>query len=141
MTERVGNLARSVFRRPLNLEKLAFGIQRLSGVGILLYLMMHVFVTGTVTGGREVWEDMMRLLADPIADVGKLMLFIGATFHGVNGIRVLLLELTPLAGRPVRPDYPYRVQSLGTGQRLIIYLAMIMAGISAIAGIFILWGV
>ncbi len=140
ITGRIGSLVTSVFRHPLNLERLAFGIQRLSGVGILFYLMMHLFVTGTVTGGREVWEDVMKLLANPGADVGKLLLFVGATFHGVNGIRVLLLELTPFAGRPTRPDYPYRVQSLGTRQRSILYLAMVMAGLSAVAGIIVLWG-
>jgi succinate dehydrogenase / fumarate reductase cytochrome b subunit len=137
----MGNLVRFVFQHPMNPEKLAFAVQRLTGLGILLYLMMHVFVTGTVAGGREIWEGMMRLLANPMADVGKLLLFVGANFHGVNGIRVLLLELTPLAGRPARPDYPYRIQSLGTGQKSILYLALVMAGLSAIAGILVLWGI
>lgn len=131
---------RWVFRRPRNLEKLALAVQRVSGVGLLVYLFFHLFVTGSVTGGRESWDGVMGVLSNPLAHVGELLVVAGATFHGINGIRVMLLETTSLVGRPARPDYPYKAQSLGKGQQSILYTAMIMAGLSTIAGIVILWG-
>lgn len=127
-------------RGPMNLEKLALFAQRISGLGLLVYLFFHIFVTGTITSGQVVWDGVMAMLLNPLAHIGELLVAVGATFHGVNGVRVLLLELTPLVGRPSRPDYPYKVQMLNKGQQSILFTAMIMAGLSMIAGIVILWG-
>lgn len=136
----VGRQVRWAFRKPMNLEKLALAVQRVSGVGLLVYLFFHIFVTGSVTSGRDAWDGVMGMLSNPLAHVGELLVVAGATFHGINGIRVMLLELTALVGKPVRPDYPYKAQSLGKGQQSILWTATIMAGLSMIAGIFILWG-
>ena len=131
---------RWAFRKPRNLERLALLAQRVSGLGILTYLVFHIFVTGTVTGGREAWEGTMAALSNPIAHLGEWLVVVSATFHAVNGIRVMLLELTPLVGKPSRPDYPYVAQSLGGGQRSILYIAVLMAGLAGLAGVVILWG-
>lgn len=131
---------RWAFQPPMNLEKLALLVQRVSGLGLLVYLFFHIFVTGTITSGPAAWDGLIGMLLNPLAHVGELLVVVGATFHGINGVRVLLLELTALVGRPIRPDYPYRVQSLGKGERSILYTAMIMAGLALIAGIVILWG-
>ena len=134
------------FRRPFNLEKLALLAQRVSGVGILAYLFFHVFVTGTIVagpdgvpGGQDVFSGLMSMLFNPLAHIGELLVVVGVTFHGINGIRVMLLEASRLVGHPIRPDYPYKVQSLGKGQQSILLTAMLMAGLSAIAGVFILF--
>ncbi len=138
--------AKWAFRRPMNLEKLALLAQRVSGVGILVYLFFHIFVTGSIVpgpdgvpGGQDVFSGLMGMLFNPLAHIGELLVVVGATFHGINGIRVLLLEATKLIGHPIRPDYPYKVQSLGKGQQSILLTAMLMAGLSAIAGVFILF--
>ena len=134
------------FRRPMNLEKLALLAQRVSGVGILAYLFFHIFVTGSIVpgpdgvpGGQDVFSGLMGMLFNPLAHIGELLVVVGATFHGINGIRVMLLEVTKLVGHPIRPDYPYKTQSLGKGQQSILLTAMLMAGLSAIAGVFILF--
>ncbi len=134
------------FRRPMTLEKLALLAQRVSGIGILGYLFFHIFVTGTIVpgpagapGGPDVFAGLMGMLFNPIAHIGELLVVVGATFHGINGIRVMLLEATRLVGHPIRPDYPYKTQSLGKGQQSILLTAMLMAGLSAIAGVFILF--
>ncbi len=138
--------AKWAFRRPFTLEKLALLAQRVSGVGILVYLFFHIFVTGSIVpgpdgvpGGQDVFSGLMGMLFNPIAHIGELLVVVGATFHGINGIRVMLLEVTKLIGHPIRPDYPYKTQSLGPGQRSILLTAMLMAGLSAIAGVFILF--
>ncbi len=138
--------ARWAFRRPMNLEKLALLAQRVSGLGILVYLFFHIFVTGSIVpgpdgvpGGQDVFSGLMGMLFNPIAHIGELLVVVAATFHGINGIRVLLLEATKLVGHPIRPDYPYKTQSLGKGQQSILLTAMIMAGLSAIVGVFILF--
>jgi succinate dehydrogenase cytochrome b556 subunit len=126
--------------RPRHLERLAVAAQRISGVGLLAYLGFHVAVTGSLADGWEAWEAIMASLAHPLAHVGELLVLVGATFHAVNGVRIMLLELTPLVGRPTRPDYPYVTQSLGRGSRSILYTAMFMSGLAGIVGVLILWG-
>ena len=67
-----------------------------------------------------------------------LLLIVGVAFHAVNGIRVLLLELTPLTGKARRPDYPYKSQSLGRGQRSILNTAIISAILTGIVALYVL---
>lgn len=124
----------------MNLEKLALAAQRVSGVGMLAYLMAHMFVIGTVTNGAAAFGSIMSMFSNPFADMGDFLLVVGITFHAINGIRVLLLELTPLAGRPIRPDYPFKIQSLGLGQRAILYAAVVMAVLSGIIAVYVVWG-
>ena len=128
------------FRPPVHLERLALLAQRVSGLAILVYLFFHIFVTGTVTEGRGAWESTMDTLSNPLMHLGEWLVVVAVTFHAVNGIRVLLLELTPLVGRPARPDYPYEAQSLGRGQHSLLYVAMLMTSLAGLAGIVILWG-
>ena len=82
----------------------------------------------------------MDTLSNPLMHLGEWLVVVAVTFHAVNGIRVLLLELTPLVGRPARPDYPYEAQSLGRGQHSLLYVAMLMTSLAGLAGIVILWG-
>ncbi len=138
--------ARWAFRRPMNLEKLALLAQRVSGLGILVYHFFHIFVTGSIVpgpggvpGGQDVFSGLMGMLFNPIAHIGELLVVVAATFHGINGIRVMLLEATKLVGHPIRPDYPYKTQMLGKGQQSILLTAMIMAGLSGIVGVFVLF--
>jgi succinate dehydrogenase cytochrome b subunit len=131
---------RWIFQRPMNLEKLALAAQRVSGVGMIAYLIAHMFVIGTVTSGATAFGSIMSMFSNPFADIGDFLLVMGAAFHAVNGIRVLLLELTPLAGRPMRPDFPYRIQSLGPGQKSILYAAVVMAVLSGIIAVYVVWG-
>lgn len=135
-----GGPIRWAFRKPMNLERLALLAQRVSGLAILAYLFFHIFVTGTVTAGRGTWESTMAAFSNPFMSLGEWLVVVAATFHAVNGIRVVLLELTPLVGTPARPDYPYVAQSLGRGQRSLLYTAMLMASLAGLAGVVILWG-
>src|SRR3972149_1588238 len=54
---------RWVFQRPRNLERIALAVQRISGVGLLAYLVFHIFVTGTVASGRGAWEGGRGVLS------------------------------------------------------------------------------
>ncbi len=136
----VSNEVRGFFGRPRHWEKLALAAQRVTGVGILIYLIFHVFVTGTVASGSASWTGTMNTLHNPIADFGELLVVVGAVFHAVNGIRVMLLELSPLVGKPARPDYPYKPTSLGRGQRSILYVGLVMSVLAIIGAGLALWG-
>ncbi len=130
-----------VFRGPRNPEKLALAVQRVTGVGLLLYLVFHVVVTSTVTGGYATWTGVMTTLASPFSHLGEILVVTAVGFHAVNGLRVMFLELTGLTGRPARPDYPYKVASLGRGQRSLLVVSVVMAVLGATGAILAVWGV
>ena len=128
------------FQGPRHLERIALLAQRVSGLAILAYLFFHILVTGTIVDGRGPWEATMAGLSNPIAHLAEWLVVVAAAFHATNGIRVVLLELSPFVGKPARPDYPYAVQSLGKVQRSLLYAAICMASLAGVAGIVILWG-
>ena len=134
----VGDQFRWAFWRPMNLEQLALMVQRISGVALLIYLFFHVFVTGFVASGQGAWEAIMEMLSHPLAHFGEFLVFVGVIFHGINGIRIVLLELSPLVGTPARPDYPYKAQSLGRGQKSILYISAVMTALAAVSAFFLL---
>ena len=38
------------------LDRYAYALHRLTGLGILAYFLMHIFVTGARLGGPEQWD-------------------------------------------------------------------------------------
>ena len=135
----VGDQVRWAFWRPMNVEKLALLVQRISGLALLVYLFFHVFVTGFVASGGAAWTGIMEALSNPLTHLGEFLVFVGVIFHGINGIRILLLELSPLVGTPARPDYPYKAQSLGRGQKSILYISAVMTALAAVSAFFLLF--
>ena len=89
------------------MERYAFTLHRLTGLGILLYFIMHIFVTGSRIWGEEAWEATMHAMEGPFFKFGEFLVFIAVVFHAINGLRLVLAELGMLLGKPQRPIFPY----------------------------------
>jgi succinate dehydrogenase / fumarate reductase cytochrome b subunit len=111
-----------------NLERYLYLLHRITGIGLVAYLILHIFVTGTRLYGPEAYEVTHKLTANPIADIGLFFVMAGLIFHGVNGIRLIINEFGLLLGKPKRPEYPYR-QILKTGKPRGLLLLMVAIGI------------
>ena len=48
------------------LDRYAYALHRLTGLGILAYFIMHIFVTGQRVGGPENWESTMAAFGSPV---------------------------------------------------------------------------
>ncbi len=114
------------------LERYAYSLHRITGLGILAYFLMHIFVTGTRLGGEQNWESTMAYFRQPIFKFGELLVFLAFAFHAANGIRLVLVELGFGLGKPARPVYPY-VNSV-MRQRPVFIAVMIVAAIIAVMG-------
>ncbi|HUU27220.1 MAG TPA: hypothetical protein VM123_05370 [archaeon] len=101
------------------LERYLYILQRVTGLGILLYFFLHLLVTGQKLDQRN-WEFVMALVTRGILPVGEFLVFAGAVFHGLNGIRLLLTEFGFLLAKPARPVYPFTLAALK--QRPAVYL-------------------
>ncbi len=113
-------------------ERYLYTLHRLTGLGILLYFVLHIFVTSSRALGRESWEAAMGRVSGGIFVLGEYLVFAAFAFHALNGIRLALVELGIGIGRPIEPVYPYRTSV--HAQRPLAIGVMILAGILAVVG-------
>jgi succinate dehydrogenase / fumarate reductase, cytochrome b subunit len=112
-------------------ERYAYILHRLSGLGILLYFLMHAVVTSLRATGIYLW-DKGGFFDQPIFKFGEFLVFAAFAYHACNGIRLVLVELGFAVGKPIEPVYPYKT-SLNV-QRPLLILMMLLAAILLIAG-------
>ena len=114
------------------LDRYAYALHRLTGLGILAYFIMHIFVTGARLGGPQQWDRRMALLAQPAFKAGEFLVFLAFAFHAINGIRLVLVELGCLLGEPGLPAYPYSYSTMR--QKPLLVVAMVIAAALMIIG-------
>lgn len=77
----------------------AFALNRLSGLGVLAYLYLHLVILSTFARGPEAWNTFVALATNPLVLVMDIVLLGGLLIHGLNGIRVTLVGLGLVANR------------------------------------------
>lgn len=91
------------------LERYLYLFHRISGLGLVLYGMLHLCVmTIFRIQGQGVYEALMRLFDNPVFKTGEYLVFTAFIFHGLNGLRLILQELGFILGKPTPPVYPYK---------------------------------
>lgn len=70
----------------------AWLLMRASGVGLTVYLVLHVWVLSRLARGPEAWGRLMATLESPAARLLEAALAAGLIFHAVNGVRLLLVD-------------------------------------------------
>ncbi len=125
MLDRRRGIIRWFFAGKYNLEAYLFVLHRITGIGLAIYLPMHIFVTSTRAFGPEAWKAAMSKVAEgPIIHFLEWILVVGIAIHGLNGLRLILTEFGLLLGRPSKPIYPYKTsidkQRFLTGGVLIV---------------------
>jgi succinate dehydrogenase / fumarate reductase cytochrome b subunit len=90
------------------LERYLYILHRVTGLGILLFLLVHLIVTTFFRiQGQEVWEKAMTVLRNPLFKTGEYLVAVAFVYHALNGLRLILQELGFMIGKPVPPIYPY----------------------------------
>jgi succinate dehydrogenase / fumarate reductase cytochrome b subunit len=77
----------------------AFALNRLTGIGLALYLFIHLIVLTTLLQGEEAWNDFVTLAKTPLFLALDVVLIIGLVFHGLNGLRLALVGSGIAAGK------------------------------------------
>ena len=114
------------------IERYLYTLHRITGLGILLYFCLHIFVTSSRLFGMNAWEKWMGFFKSPIFKMGELLVFVGFAFHALNGIRLILIEFGFAVGKAEEPVYPYK-SSLNT-QRPLMVIVMVVAAVLIVAG-------
>lgn len=71
----------------------SFLLHRLTGLGILLFLIIHIVDTSFVYFAPELYGHVMELYRSTPFMIGEIGLVFAVIFHGVNGLRVAYYDL------------------------------------------------
>jgi len=66
----------------------AFVLHRLTALGLVFYLGMHLIVLGTLALGPEAFDNFIALAHNPLFIFGEWLVVAAALYHGLNGLRV-----------------------------------------------------
>jgi succinate dehydrogenase / fumarate reductase cytochrome b subunit len=98
-----------VYGGKYQLERYLYILHRVTGVGLLLFILFH-FTATTVfrTQGQGIWEATMSILENPWLKFGEYLVAVAFVYHALNGLRLFLQELGFALGKPIPPIYPYK---------------------------------
>jgi succinate dehydrogenase / fumarate reductase, cytochrome b subunit len=68
----------------------AFILNRITALGLTLYLFMHLIVLGKLAQGPEAYDAFIELAHTPVIKVGEMLVIAAGLIHGLNGIRIAL---------------------------------------------------
>ncbi|HBV97473.1 MAG TPA: succinate dehydrogenase, cytochrome b556 subunit [Desulfotomaculum sp.] len=73
----------------------AWMLHRLTGIGIVLYLLLHATLMGTslIRGAEAFNATLNTLMTNPVLHLAEIALVGAIIYHGMNGIRLLLFDI------------------------------------------------
>ena len=89
----------TVFGYRVSWAELAWFGHRISGLGVLLYLFMHIVETSTVLFGPDVYNAAVGIFKNLPARLGEVVLMAALVYHALNGLRVIAMDFWPGAHR------------------------------------------
>jgi succinate dehydrogenase / fumarate reductase cytochrome b subunit len=92
-----------VVRYRVSWAQLAWFGHRLSGIGVLLYLFMHIVETSTVLLGPDVYNTTLGLFRNPVIRALEILLMAALVYHSLNGLKIILIDFVPAATAWYRP--------------------------------------
>jgi succinate dehydrogenase / fumarate reductase, cytochrome b subunit len=66
----------------------AFLLNRLSALGLTVYLGLHLAVLSKLAQGPPAYDGFLTFAQLPVLKMGELILIAAALFHGLNGVRL-----------------------------------------------------
>ena len=83
--------SRGLDPRGRHLGTWAFVLNRLTGLGLVAYLYLHLIVLAALLRGPEAWDGLVAVFRHPLFLALDVLLVLGLAFHGLNGLRVALV--------------------------------------------------
>ena len=74
-------------------DRYLYSLHRVTGLGLLAYFLVHVFVTASRAVGQQAWETSMAKVSGPLFYFGEYLVFVAFAFHAINGLRLVFAEL------------------------------------------------
>jgi succinate dehydrogenase / fumarate reductase cytochrome b subunit len=93
----------NLFGYRVSWAQLAWFGHRASGLGVLLYLFMHIVETSTVLFGPDAYNAAVGIFRNLPARLGEIVLMAALVYHALNGLRVIAMDFWPSLTAYYRP--------------------------------------
>ena len=70
----------------------AWILHRVTGIGIVVFLVMHILDTALLGWGPDVYNKVVAFYHISIMRVGEVFLGAAILYHALNGIRIVILD-------------------------------------------------
>jgi succinate dehydrogenase / fumarate reductase cytochrome b subunit len=71
----------------------AFILHRISGLGTIAFLTLHIATTATVFFAPQWYDTLVEIFRNPIVMIAEIILAFFVIYHGVNGLRIAYVDL------------------------------------------------
>jgi len=88
---------------------LAWILHRVTGVLLGLYLFLHIWVIHHLAQGEEAFNEVMAVVQSPFFHLMEIGLLGTVVYHGINGLRVVLIDYGNLGKRELMQKAVYAV--------------------------------
>jgi succinate dehydrogenase / fumarate reductase cytochrome b subunit len=79
--------------RGRTLGHIAFVGNRVTGLGLVFYLYLHLGVLSMLLLGESAWSDFLSVATTTVFLLLDVLLLFGLLYHGLNGLRVALVGM------------------------------------------------
>ena len=70
-------------------------LHRATGLGVLLYLIIHVAETAMVIWSPGFYDEAVSMYKSPLFRFAELLIFFSVLFHALNGLRIIIQDFAP----------------------------------------------
>lgn len=73
-----------------NVGTWGFILNRITALGLTLYLFLHLIALSQLAQGAEAYDGFIALVENPLFKLGEMLVIAAGLIHGLNGIRIAL---------------------------------------------------
>ena len=73
----------------------SWALHRLSGLGVVLFLVLHVIDTSWAVFWPELYVEAIATYQSPLFTLGEFGLVAAVVYHAINGLRIIFLDYNP----------------------------------------------
>lgn len=103
-------------------------LHRLTGLGILVFLIVHVVETAAVIYFPGFYEEALNLYQQPLFRFAELLIFFSVLYHAANGLRIIVQDFWPYVMQ--------RQRQLTWGVAAVVVLSMLPVSWMMLAPLF-----
>ena len=89
----IGYYIRKMTRTWRETGTLAHIVHRVTGLLLVVYLVMHIYVVTQASLDGQTYESILETFRSPLFVAGELILILGGLVHGLNGVRLTLFDM------------------------------------------------
>jgi succinate dehydrogenase / fumarate reductase cytochrome b subunit len=80
----------------------AWVLHRVTGLGVVLFLILHILDIFLMAAGKEIFEQFLQLYTAAPFRVLESALIFSVIYHALNGLRIIIIDFWPQVGRHQR---------------------------------------